>query len=216
METILWQQHDFILCPEKALYWPAKKRLFVGDTHFGKAASFWKMGIPVPGNNTEEDCDRLGKLVQQTEAEALVFLGDFLHAQVSKNETVRDTLLQWRKNFPELKLHLVRGNHDLHSGDPWPELEIQCHPDPWEMEDFDCRHIPIEQKSRPYLAGHTHPSYRLHSRSMNSISSPCFVVSPEKIILPAFGSFTGTMKVNKTDGETIYVTDGNEVIKIPS
>jgi DNA ligase-associated metallophosphoesterase len=214
MITIFWNQHEFILCPEKAVYWPSQETIFVADTHFGKAASFWKMGIPVPGNNTEEDCDRLGKLVQNSGAQSLVFLGDFLHAKVSKTETVREVLLQFRKNFPELKLHLVRGNHDLHSGDPWQELEIECHSDPWKLENFDCRHIPIERTIRPYLAGHTHPSYRLFGKGQNSISSPCFVVSPDKIILPAFGSFTGTMKVNKQVDENIYVTDGIEVIQV--
>ena len=63
-DTLIWNQQEFILCPEKAVFWPDRKTLFIADTHFGKAASFWKMGIPVPGNNTQEDCDRLWKLIQ--------------------------------------------------------------------------------------------------------------------------------------------------------
>ena len=215
MVTIYWNQLEFILCPEKAVYWPDKKMVFVADTHFGKAASFWKMGIPVPGNNTEEDCNCLSDLVQKLGAESLVFLGDFLHAEVSKTDRVRDTLLHWRKNFSELRLHLVRGNHDLHSGDPWPEMEIQCHSDPWNLTEFDCRHIPLELANQPYIAGHIHPSFRLFGKGKTSLSSPCFIVSTQRIILPAFGSFTGTAKVHPAKGERIYVTDGKEVIEIP-
>lgn len=215
MLPILWNQHEFFLCPEKALYWPDRKMVFLADTHFGKAASFWKMGIPVPGNSTEEDCSRMARLLCKLKAESLVFLGDFLHAKAARTDTIRDTILLWRKNFPRLQLHLVRGNHDLHAGDPWPELQIQCHPDPWGLESFDCRHIPASSAIHPYLAGHLHPSYRISGKGQKPIISPCFVVSPEKIILPAFGSFTGTLKVTKSSHETIYVTNGAEVIRIP-
>lgn len=213
MINIEWNQNELLLCPEKAVYWPSEKMAFVADTHFGKAVSFWKVGIPVPGNNTGEDCNRLGELVKKLGAKSLVILGDFLHAKVSKSKPVRDSLFQWRMNFPELKLHLVRGNHDLHAGDPWPELKFECHSDPWMLGLFDCRHLPVGSACRPYLAGHIHPSYHL-SGKQDSISSPCFVVSPDKIILPAFGSFTGTMNTTKSDNERIFVTDGKEVIEV--
>ena len=35
------------LVAKKGIYWPKEKSLFVADPHFGKAATFRKVGIPV-------------------------------------------------------------------------------------------------------------------------------------------------------------------------
>ena len=45
------------------------KTIFIADPHFGKASSFQYCGIPVPEENTLEDCERLTLLVQKTGAE---------------------------------------------------------------------------------------------------------------------------------------------------
>ena len=37
-----------LLLPEKALYWPAQHMLVIADIHFGKAAAFRALGVPVP------------------------------------------------------------------------------------------------------------------------------------------------------------------------
>ena len=44
----------------------------------------------------------------------------------------------------QLSIVLIRGNHDQQSGDPWPELDIECMPDPTEAESWDLRHLPVE------------------------------------------------------------------------
>ena len=43
---------DLLLLPEKAVYWPAEQMLIVADIHFGKAASFRALGVPVPRGTT--------------------------------------------------------------------------------------------------------------------------------------------------------------------
>ena len=133
--------------------------LLVADTHFGKAAAFRKSGIPVPESSSAEDCQRIEDLIQRTKADSLVLLGDFLHARDGRTQIVRKELNTWREKMPNLEIHLVRGNHDLQSGDPWPELRIHCHPDPWTEFDFDLRHLPVEGEQRPFLAGHLHPGF---------------------------------------------------------
>ena len=66
--------------------------------------------------------------------------------------------------MPNLEIHLVRGNHDLQPGDPWPELRIHCHPDPWTEFDFDLRHLPVEGEQRPFLAG-TYTGFSLRKKT---------------------------------------------------
>ena len=91
-----------------------------------------------------------------------------------------------------VEIVLVRGNHDLKSGDPWPELSIKCHGEPFLIKHLHCRHHPTDQENKPYLAGHIHPGYSIKGMGRGSVRAACFWVRRESIILPAFGSFTGT------------------------
>ena len=53
---------------------------------------------------------------------------------------------------------------------------------------FATRRSPTD--SRPEISGHFHPKLRLTLRGRN-VSRRCFVASPSKLILPAYGSLTG-------------------------
>ena len=213
---ITWQGEKLVLWAGKAIHWPEKKLLLVADTHFGKAATFRKSGIPVPESSSLDDCLRIEKLVLDTKVESLVFLGDFLHARDGRTEGVHRELLEWRERLSGLAVHLVRGNHDLQSGDPWPDLEIHCHPDPWTEYDFDLRHHPADRASNPFMAGHIHPGFSLKEKNGQSLRSPCFQVGNNRIILPAFGTFTGIRKVKAEIDDRIFMTDGQEVIEVPN
>ena len=196
---ISWNNASLTLLPDKAIYWPSQKVLFIADPHFGKAATFRKSGIPIPEQGTRDDCVRLSKLIEKTRADSLVILGDFFHARLGKTQEIHDILLRWRESFSELNIHLIRGNHDLNSGDPWHDLQIKCHQDPFKLFDLECRHIPISPSKEPYLAGHIHPGFTLKGKGKNRLRAACFHVNHSHIVLPAFGSFTGlkNIKPNK-------------------
>ena len=72
---IVWQGEKLHLLARKGIFWPKEKTLFVADPHFGKAATFRKVGIPVSEHTTEDDCNRLLQMIESTEANKLVFLG---------------------------------------------------------------------------------------------------------------------------------------------
>ena len=212
--SIEWQGESLDLLPDRAVYWLKEKTLFIADTHFGKAATFRKIGIPVSEHTTAEDCLRLSKLVEGTGAEKLIILGDFLHARAGRAQPVRNQLFDWRDQHKELNIVLIRGNHDQQSGDPWPELDIECMPDPTEMERWDLRHLPVETPTRPYMAGHLHPGYRLSGTGRDTLRSPCWVVGEKRLILPAFGGFTGLKNVILEPCEKLYLTNGKVIIPL--
>jgi DNA ligase-associated metallophosphoesterase len=211
-----WQGEKIELLPDRAIFWAKQNTLYIADTHFGKAATFRKAGIPVSEHTTEEDLQRLEQLLQSTQAERLVILGDFLHARAGRTEPVRTLLFHWKEKFRSLAIILIRGNHDLQSGDPWPELGIECLPDPTVEPNWDLRHLPQESKCRPFLAGHIHPGYRIQGKGRDTLRCPCWVVGPTRIILPAFGSFTGLKNVRLFEKEKAYLTNGEEIHAIPS
>ena len=212
--SIEWQGEFLDLLPDRAVFWPNEKTLYIADTHFGKAATFRKVGIPVSEHTTAEDCERLSKLVKGTGAEKLIILGDFLHARTGRVQPVRNQLFDWSDQHKQLSIVLIRGNHDQQSGDPWPELHIDCMPDPTEAENWDLRHLPVECPTRPYMAGHLHPGYRLSGTSRDTLRSPCWVVGEDRLILPSFGGFTGLKNVTLEPCEKLYLTNGKEIIPL--
>ncbi len=75
------QFHGLVLLPQRAVFDPAERTLFVADVHFGKAAAFRALGAPVPKGTTADNLARLTALMEATGAARLVVLGDLLHAR---------------------------------------------------------------------------------------------------------------------------------------
>ena len=75
-----------VLLAERAVYWPARKALFIADFHLGKAASFRRLGIPLPVGTTAENVRRLDRAIEKTGATQVIFLGDFLHSAHGRAE----------------------------------------------------------------------------------------------------------------------------------
>ena len=164
-------------------------------------------------NKNKNDNTSSQELIIKTKSKVLIFLGDFFHSRTGKTETVRGSLLQWREHFPEIEMHLIRGNHDLSAGDPWAELSIYCHPDPWTFLGLECRHSPVRKSSSFYLAGHVHPGFTLKGQGRSSIRAACFHLTHSMIVLPAFGSFTGLSTVKPELDDRIFMTNRKEIIE---
>jgi DNA ligase-associated metallophosphoesterase len=196
-----------LLLPEKAVFWPAQSMLIIADIHFGKAASFRAQGIPVPRGTTSENLQGLDALIDAHGARHVVFLGDFLHAS-----STQQAMLAWRERRRDLRLTLVRGNHDKHAGDPAATLGIELVDEPHMVGPFAfCHHPDLDLDNGGYaLAGHVHPAWVLATR-FDSLRLPCFVVGSERMILPSFGSFTGGHVVTREAGDAIFVTSGEAV-----
>jgi DNA ligase-associated metallophosphoesterase len=199
-----------LLLARKALYWPARRTLVVADIHFGKAAAFRALGVPVPRGTTSENLAALDALVAHHGAEAIVFLGDFLHARAAHARATQAALLAWRQLHPALRLTLVRGNHDRHAGDPAAGLGIELVDEPYTVGPFSFCHHPDLAAPGYVLAGQVHPVYVLATR-FDALRLPCFVAGPHAMILPSFGAFTGGFAVTPGPRDAIYVSSGEAV-----
>lgn len=206
---------SLLLLPEKAIYWPRERMLIIADIHFGKAAAFRALGVPVPRGTTSENLAGLDALVACHEARQVAFLGDFLHARAAHASSTQLAMLAWRQRHPELALTLVRGNHDLHAGDPAAALGMALVDEPHAIGPFAFCHHPGVDAPGYGLAGHVHPVYVLATR-FDALRLPCFVVGTQGLILPSFGAFTGGHAVKPGPGDRIYVTSGDAVHAIGS
>ncbi len=199
-----------LLLAGKALYWPRERMLVVADIHFGKAAAFRALGVPVPRGTTTDNLARLDALMARHPAEQLLFLGDFLHARAAHASATQAAMLNWRRRHPGLALLLVRGNHDRHAGDPAAALGVRVVDEPFTLAPFSFCHHPDIAAPGYALAGHVHPVYLLATR-VDALRLPCFVVGRERMILPSFGAFTGGYAVTPAADERIVVCAGDAV-----
>jgi DNA ligase-associated metallophosphoesterase len=196
-----------LLLPEKAMFWPREKMLVIADIHFGKAASFRALGVPVPRGTTTQNLEALDALVARHGARHILFLGDFLHARAAHASATQAAMLAWRQRNSTLALTLVRGNHDRHAGDPAARLGITLVDEPHTLGPFSFCHHPDLATPGYALAGHIHPAYLLATR-FDALRLPCFVVGPQRMVLPSFGAFTGGHLVTPAPGDAIYVSSG--------
>ncbi|MCD5995825.1 ligase-associated DNA damage response endonuclease PdeM [Pseudomonas sp. CDFA 602] len=202
------------LLADKAIYYPAERALLIADAHFGKAAAYRKLGQPVPHGTTQANLRRLDQLLDDFACEHLVFLGDFLHAPESHAAGTLATLQQWRTGRADLRVTLIRGNHDKRAGDPPPQLNIDVVTEPLMMGPFALQHEPDPHPTRHVLAGHVHPVYRLHGRGRQSLRLACFYMGQRVSLLPAFGEFTGGVAIRPADNFTIYVTGDGAIWRV--
>ena len=204
-----------VLLPERALWWPRERALFVADVHLGKAASFRALGQPVPAGTTRDNLDRLSGLVNALDARSLVVLGDFLHAATAQQAQVIDPVRAWRQRHAALRCLLVRGNHDSHAGDPPAALRFDIVDEPFRVGPFAACHHPQQVAGAMVLAGHLHPAVQLRGRGLDRLRLACFCEGENWLILPAFGAFTGSTLELPAQTLRCYAVGGGVVMALP-
>ncbi len=197
------------LLPEKALWWEAQKTLVVADLHWGKTAHFRKNGIAIPNASQTGDEMKLAALIRILKAERLVIAGDLFHSRSNKQV---ETFKHFRTSHAGLHIDLVMGNHDILPRAQYDGFDLQHHPTCLEMEPFCFAHDAIEN-AHFVIHGHVHPSVRLTGKGHQSLKLCCFAEEETRMILPAFGSFTGTFNLEIKSWKHIYVVAEKEVIR---
>ncbi len=212
-----------MLLPDKAAWLPERRWLLVADVHLGKAASFRRLGVPVPSGTTADTLARLGGLLEALQAEALVFLGDLLHSAVAQSARVQGPLRDWRARHGAVAMTLVRGNHDARAGDPGASLGIAVVDEPWVLPPIAAAHRgpalalchhPQSVPGCEVLAGHEHPCIHLGGRARDRLRLPCFHFAEGVGVLPAFGSFTGMHPVARRAGDRVYGVTAEAVVAL--
>ncbi|QNL20451.1 ligase-associated DNA damage response endonuclease PdeM [Hyphobacterium sp. CCMP332] len=186
----------------RAVFWPKIKALIIADLHIGKSGHFRKNGIAVSNSVSIDDFKRLDALIKSYSPKTLMILGDLSHSKMNKDW---EHLLELRTGYPNLKILLVPGNHDILPKSAYDEAEIQQTEPIHEIDPFIFIHeskSEINANSRQF-SGHIHPGVRLKGAARQGITLPCFCISDSNIILPAFSGFTGRYKIKPKKNDTI-------------
>jgi len=189
-----------------ALYWPGEKALIVADLHLEKGSAHAERGLMLPPYDTRETLRRLSNAIERYDAETVIALGDSLHdgraaARIAKEDIATLRALQESREWIWLT-----GNHDplitpLLGGHVIETLQI---------EGLTLRHAPAESRVTHEIAGHMHPAARISMHGA-SIRRPCFVGNGRRLILPAFGAFTGGLNILDEAFAPLFGSDGMSV-----
>jgi DNA ligase-associated metallophosphoesterase len=210
--TINCKGESLILDRDRAIYWESKKMLIISDLHLGKAAHFRKAGIQVPATITETDLDKLERLILKFAPQTLLVTGDMFHYKMN---TEVDTFKLWRAQFPDLRLILIKGNHDLLREEDYSGLSIEVHAK--ELLRFPFRFIhdqPKEFDEYYNITGHIHPGITIYGKARQHIKLPCFYFGSTCAILPAFSVFTGLSKIRSEEGDQFYAITPEKVMPV--
>ena len=209
-----------LLLPEKALFLPHSRTLLVADVHLGKAATFRRLGVPVPQGTTTENLAILSRLIHVWAVERIVFLGDLLHGPHAHAQPTLQAVRAWIEQHAGVRLILIRGNHDLRSGDPPGEWDIAVVDEPWSCDGLSLYHHPPEDESLMdegayAFAGHAHPCVQVVGAGRDRLRLPCFHLGARVGVLPAFGRFTGMHPIVRRPGQEVYAIADAHVMGLP-
>ena len=202
------------LLPQRAAFLPAQRTLLIADAHIGKAATFRRLGLPVPHGTTAQTLALLDELIEGTGAARIVFLGDLLHSARGRAAATLEAVAQWRTRHPGLALTLVRGNHDRHAGDPPPEWGVEAVDEPLRIGALALAHHPAPAAGAYVIAGHLHPCVVLGGRAHERLRLPCFHFGAAVCVLPAFGAFTGMHAVRPAAGDRVFAVADDSVREV--
>ncbi len=200
--------------PEKAVYWREKRTLIITDLHIGKSGHFRKSGIAAPSTINAKTLERLERLIWKYDPAILLILGDLFHSDANREWLEFE---DWLQEFSDLSIVLVSGNHDRLHQSFYELANISVH-EFLETDGFLFVHSHEEYSEKQFagtlVAGHIHPGVLMKGKGRQSLRFPCFLFSDEKILLPAFGEFTGLHLIKPEEGEKVYAVVDERIVEI--
>jgi uncharacterized protein len=188
--------------PSGALFWPSEQLLCVSDLHFGKSERMARRGgALLPPYDTRATLGKLDADMDRTRATRVICLGDSFDDMAASEGLDESDRLWLARLMAGRHWTWVEGNHD-----PGP-LDIGgSHKAEVTIDGLTFRHI-ADPSKRNEVSGHFHPKARLASQSR-----PCFLADVARVILPAYGTYTGGLWADDTALTTLMRPDALAIV----
>lgn len=173
-----------------ALIWPARRLAVVADLHFEKATAFAQRGQFLPPYDTAATLDKLEDVILRHGIERIICLGDSFHDGEAAGRVDPVQAARLQALVARIEWTWIAGNHDPAPPDDWGGRVLA------EVTEgaLTFRHEAEPQARGGEVSGHFHPKAAVTVRGKR-ITAPCFVTDGRRLILPAFGAFTGGLNV---------------------
>ena len=210
--AITFQNQSLWTLSEGALWMPKTQILCVSDLHLGKSDRIARRsGRLLPPYEVRATLERLTKLIDDYSPQTVICLGDSfddLDAAASLTQTERSDIIRLQAGREWI---WIEGNHDPGPVDFGGQSLREHH-----IEGITFRHI-AEIGKKGEVSGHYHPKCRLS----HGASHPAFLIDQDKIIMPAFGAYTGGLRASDPalrslmNDDAIAVLTGRNALPVP-
>ncbi len=189
-----------------ALWWPEQGLLCVSDLHLGKSERIARRGGPtLPPYDSRETLTRLASDLARTGATTVICLGDSFDDLDASGALAAEDRQQITAMQAGRRWIWIEGNHD-----PGPVEMGGTHLSEWACHDLIFRHI-AQQNSAGEVSGHYHPKVNLNARG-RSITRPAFLLDQSRLILPAYGAYTGGLRSSAEALSGIMAPDARAIL----
>ena len=209
--------YDFRLCetaltalPSGALYWAEQGVLVVSDLHPGKSERIARRsGVLLPPYEVTETLSRLDADIATTAPRLVICLGDSFD-DLKAADLAEDHALWLTRLMAGRRWVWIEGNHDPGPVDLGGEHRTELTLGP-----LTFRHIAL-LGARGEVSGHYHPKMRVAGQSRR-----CFLLDGARLILPAFGTYTGGLSSDSIafsglmEEGAIAILTGRKALPVP-
>jgi len=215
---INFQNNQLELFADGALYWRDQNLLIVSDLHLEKASSFAiKRGMMLPPYDTQVTLEMLATRIAQLNPAQVISLGDSFHDEEASVRLPNSYKLALKHLMEGREWIWICGNHD-----PSPPEDlggIFC--EEMQVANVHFKHEPLVSGKTGEIAGHLHPCAKIRKKG-KAVRRKCFASDGNRLIMPAYGSFTGGLNVRdeaydglfETSTLTSWMLSGDSIFQI--
>ncbi|MDH3699813.1 MAG: ligase-associated DNA damage response endonuclease PdeM [Alphaproteobacteria bacterium] len=187
--------------PSGALIWPGGDSAIVADLHFEKGSAFAAKGTLLPPYDSRETLRRVDAVLARHPVRRVICLGDSFHdgdapARLGADERAALARLTARHDWI-----WITGNHDPALPDTIGGVTTA----EYRAAGLVFRHQ-AAKRGRGEISGHFHPKAAVAARGRR-LTGRCFVTDGQRLILPAFGAYTGGLDVRDPAIESLLARD---------
>lgn len=177
-----------------ALWLPAHQALIASDLHLEKGSAFAARGQMLPPYDSPATLAKLEAEIEALAPATVVLLGDSFHDSQAVGRMDPTQLARLERLAAGRDWIWLEGNHDLDALagtlDRLPGRVVET----MALGGLFLIHEPQAEPHPGETAGHLHPAARVAAYG-RGVRRPCFVTDGNRLILPAFGAFTGGLDV---------------------
>lgn len=197
-----------------ALWIPAARTLVVSDLHLGKSDRIARRtGVLIPPYENHETLARLDADIHRLDPKTIICLGDSFDDLIGVDALDKANVITLQRLQLKRQWIWIEGNHD--QGADSADLG-GTHAAQHMIGTVTFRHI--ASPDLPEVSGHYHPKHGVPGIWRQR---PCFMYDRTRLILPAYGAYTGGLSAQHPDlrqhfeTQAIAVLTGTRAIALP-
>ncbi len=172
---------------------PEARVLAVADLHFGKGTYFALHGAFTPPYDSHQTLDCLEDAIDRFDPQTVICLGDSFHDGGAFDRLDAETRGRLIELGQSRQWIWIAGNHDPELPSILPGRRVES----LFLQGLKFCHEPSpEKRVHGEVSGHLHPCASVGVGGQ-TIRQRCFVSDGNRLIVPAFGAYTGGLDVHE-------------------